>query len=102
MNTTMLFERLFQNHSLTANLNGSQAEQLLNWASAQIEECTSEAQFQRLLEDVRLLNRYVAQGGDFEHMLATLRQGSRREHSTQFPRSAHSSWSNVFPIALIY
>lgn len=101
MNTTMLFERLYQDTSLTANLDGTQAEQLLNWASSQIEECTSEAQFQRLLEEVRLLNRYVAQGGEFEHLLATLRQGSRREHSTGFSRSPYS-WSNVFPIALIY
>ena len=101
MNTDMMIARLYQDTSLIAELNGGQAEQLLSWAEGRVQECETEAEFDRFLKELRLLNRYVAQGSRFEHLLAMLRQEALRERGTGFmPRG--DSWSGTFPAALLF
>lgn len=101
MNTNPLFDRLYNDRSLFTNLNTSQTEQLLSWVEGQIEECQSEAEFQRLLEEIRLLNRYVAQGSAFDHLLVSLRHGSFQSRSTSVAHLSYS-WRSTFPNALLY
>lgn len=101
MNTDPMIAKLYQDESLIACLNGSQAEQLLNWAEGRVLECESRDEFEHLLKELRLLNRYVAQGGRFEHIFAMLRQESVRDKG---PVLVHrgDSWSGLFPTALLF
>lgn len=101
MNTDMLIARLYQDESLIADLHGGQAEQLLSWAEGRVQECESVAEFERFLKELRLLNRYVAQGSRFEHLFAVLRQGALRDSGTgTIPKG--DSWNRVFPTALLF
>lgn len=101
MNTDTMIERLYQDESLIRNLHGSQAEQVLNWAEARIEECESDTEFQRLLEELRLLNRYVGQGGMFHQIFAMLRQGALTRRPGA-PAQRIGFTSNFYPAALLF
>lgn len=101
MNTDMLIAMLYQDQSLIAGLNGSQAEQLLSWAEGRVQECESEAEFERFLKELRLLNRYVTQGSRFEHLFAMLRQEAFRSQGTGWI-SRGDSWSGPFATMLLF
>jgi len=101
MNTEMMIDKLYQDESLIANLHGSQAEQILNWAEARAEECESETEFERLLDELRLVNRYVAQGGTFYQLFAMLRQGALRKRGGASVRKPDLR-SASFPVALLF
>lgn len=101
MNTDTLITKLYQDESLIANLQGNQAEQLLSWAEGRLHDCESEAEFDRFLKELRLLNRYVAQGSRFEHLFAMLRQETLRGRETRFV-SRGDYLNGGFPMTLLF
>ncbi len=85
MTTDEMILRLYNDSSLIRFLHPAQAEQVLSWAEGGLQECTSEIEFRRFCDELRLLNRYVAQGGRFDHIFAMLRKGTLREPSSHLP-----------------
>jgi hypothetical protein len=73
MDTNTWIERLYDDESITDGLADLEAEQVLSWAENHLATCESEQDALHLLNDVRLLSRYVQEGGSFEHLFAALR-----------------------------
>ena len=97
MTTDEMIQSLYNDISLTSALLPDQAEQLLSWAEGGIQECRSSAEFQRFRHQLRLMNRYVEQGGRFEHLFAMLRNGRLRERSSTFaPHSREYYYHSSF------
>ncbi|MGE3801421.1 MAG: hypothetical protein AB7H80_10400 [Candidatus Kapaibacterium sp.] len=81
MTNQMMIHRLYADPSLTSHLDSRQAEYLLSWAEGEIEEYSSETEFEKFCDELRLLNHYISQGGGFNQLFARLRNGTLNERS---------------------
>jgi hypothetical protein len=61
---------------MTDGLADDEAELVLSWAENHLSTCDSEQDARHLLDAVRLLSRYVQEGGNFEHLFAALKTNS--------------------------
>ena len=87
METSLWIERLYNDESLTSNIEDDDAEQLLQWSESHLATCGSEVEALRLFDALRLLNRYVGEGESFEQLLAALRANMlRSEGELAVPR----------------
>lgn len=76
MDTNVWIDRLYDDETITEGLEDVEAEQVLSWAENHLATCESEQDALHLLNDVRLLSRYVQEGGSFEHLFTALRANS--------------------------
>jgi hypothetical protein len=88
MNCDHWIDQLYSDHSLTDNLEGEDSERLRSWSESQLAECESQVEATRLLDTIRLLNRYVREGGAFEDLFIALRANMLRA-GMHFPSSVH-------------
>ena len=101
MMTTKMIDRLYSDVSLTSNLHPEQTEQLLSWAEGYVQEYASTLVFDRFCDELRLLNRYVGQGGRFDHLFAQLRNERLQQTSTFVALSGDQS-TYRYPFALLF
>lgn len=102
MNTDIWIDRLYQDASLTDNLQDQDAERLLSWAESQLMECDSDGTARQLLESIRLLDHYVGQGRTFDELFLALKANTPGLHPstpTQAPSSADPNLLEQYPIA---
>jgi hypothetical protein len=66
-------EQLYSDQSLTDHLTRDDAERLLSWSESHLIECEIQAEGPRLVDSIRLLNRYVSEGEPFEDLFTALR-----------------------------
>jgi hypothetical protein len=76
MNTDLWIDRLYNDESLTDNLEDEDAERLLSWAESQLIECDSDGSAQQLIESIRLLDHYVGEGESFDELFGALKANS--------------------------
>lgn len=73
MDTNTWIDRLYDDATITDGLAGPEAEQVMSWAENHLATCESEQDALHLFNDIRLLSRYVQEGGSFEHLFTALR-----------------------------
>ena len=78
MDTNTWIDRLYDDEALTEGLDDAEAQQILSWAENHLATCESEQDALHLIEAVRLLGRYVHEGGNFEHLFTALKANSTR------------------------
>ena len=76
MNSDTWIDRLYNDESLTDNLEDDDAERLLSWAESQLMECDSDGAAQQLIESIRLLDHYVGEGESFDELFTAMRANS--------------------------
>ena len=79
MDTNTWIDRLYDDESITDGLDDAEAEQILSWAENHLTTCESEQDALHLINDVRLVSRYVQEGGNFEHLFTALRANATRD-----------------------
>lgn len=98
MNTQNWIDRLYADRSLIAQLHASDAEQLMRWSEAELENLQSDQEAERLFVSLRLINRYVQEGEAFEGLFAALRANSLRvDRSVIDPDEIDPEITNYYP-----
>lgn len=102
MNADIWIDRLYDDSSLTDNLQDHDAERLLSWAESQLMECDSDGAAQQLIESIRLLDHYVGQGRSFNELFLALKANTPDLHPSTPIQPLYSADPNLleqYPIA---
>lgn len=100
MNCDLWIDQLYSDESLTDNLTREDAERLLSWSESYMAECDTEVEASRLMDAVRLLNRYVKEGEPFDDLFIALRANFMRTvtgASSIHPDAADAALENLYP-----
>jgi hypothetical protein len=92
-------DRLYSDESLTDNLDDSDAEELLSWAESHLAS-GGDRDGERLIDAIRLVNRYVKEGEPFEGLFVALRANTLRTETEDLsiPRTAiDPDIANTYP-----
>jgi hypothetical protein len=78
MNCDIWIEQLYNDEGLTADLGPDDLERLQSWSESRLAACDSEVEAVRLIDSIRLLNRYVKEGEPFDDLFTALRANFMR------------------------
>jgi hypothetical protein len=81
MDREQSINRLYNDESLTDNLADDEAEELLSWAESHLASLGTDKDAERLLDSIRLVNRYVKEGEPFEGLFVALRANALRSET---------------------
>jgi hypothetical protein len=79
MDTNPWIDRLYDDETLTDGLNDDDAELVMSWAENHLAACFSEQEALHLLDQIRLMSRYVEEGEPFEQLFAALKATTTRD-----------------------
>lgn len=95
MNADIWIDRLYEDSSLTDNLQDRDAQRLLSWAESQLMECDSDGAAQQLMESIRLLDHYVGQGRPFDELFLALKANTPDLHPSTPTQPLYSADPNL-------
>jgi hypothetical protein len=78
MESNRWIDRLYDDEAMTDGLADNEAEMVLSWAENHLATCESEQEALHLLDNVRLLSRYVQEGENFDHLFTALKANASR------------------------
>ncbi|MBC8145474.1 MAG: hypothetical protein H7X80_07800 [bacterium] len=86
---------------MTEGLADDEAQSILSWAENHLAACENEGDALRLLDSVRLLSRYVQEGGLFDHLFTALKANTApRSSVVPEPGDLDSSVETIYPTDL--
>lgn len=72
MDSSLWLDRLYDDESLTDNLDDSEAERLLRWGESKLAASLSDHDAEAIIDTIRELNRRVGKGEAFEPLISLL------------------------------
>jgi hypothetical protein len=100
MNSDLWIDQLYSDESLTDHITREDAERLRSWSESYMAGCDTEVEASRLMDAIRLLNRYVKEGEPFDDLFAALRANFMRtvsDASSIHPDAADVALENLYP-----
>lgn len=93
MDISLWIDRLYEDESLSDNLEQEEAQRLFSWAEKRLSECVSNEGAETIIGVVRRVGRLVEQGASFERLLAILEKNT----VSNTPTSASTNRSKPSP-----
>ena len=100
MNSEHWIDQLYSDASLTDHITREDAERLRSWSESYMAECDTDVEASRLMDAIRLLNRYVKEGEPFDDLFTALRANFMRTVTTAsslHPDAADAALENLYP-----